>query len=169
MMQLAATARERGRRSLRPGVATVGAILLRAMVLGLIAGSALAAVVSLGIPLLLGTPRQVGELIVITMVWCLGTGTVFGMAAGFALASRRPRVLLDAVLARVIAGAAGALPYVALCVVCSIGRHDFWPSVWLTFALWFGVAGAMYGRWVVHGTVAHVDEGQDDPMTDTGA
>jgi hypothetical protein len=169
MKRFAAAVRDRRRRSLGQGVAAVGAILTRGLVLGLIAGSALGALVSLGVPLFLGAPRLIGDLIVRTTVCCLFTGTVFGLVAGFCLAICRPRVLLDGALARVIAGAAGALPYVALCVVYSLGRHDVWPSVWLTFALWFGIAGAMYGPWVVHGPLAQVDGGQDDPMTDTTA
>jgi hypothetical protein len=138
---------------LRPGVTTRRAITGRGIVVGLAAGAALGWLLIL-LLLMLRAWRLIPPLAGPIGVWTCGAGAASGLFAGLALSWQRGRVLHDGPRARVVAGTVCAAPFLLLLASVSTGSDQTWPSVYLLLALWCGVAGAMFARWIVHGTLA---------------
>jgi hypothetical protein len=138
---------------LRPGVTTRRAITGRGIVVGFVAGAAVGGLFIL-LLMMIGAWRLIPSLAAPIGARTCGAGAVAGLLAGLALSGQRDRVLLDGPRARVVAGTVCAAPFLLLLGSVSTGSDQVLPSVYLLLALWCGVAGAMFARWIVHGTLA---------------
>ena len=136
---------------LRPGVTTRRLIVGRGTFVGLVSGVSLGLCVDL--PLLMMVTWDQLLLPLLALVSCGAAGALSGVLAGLALAGERDRVLLDDPLARLIAGAASAAPLLLLCAVTSLDPDSAWPSLAVLLVLFCGVGSAMFGTWIMHGSL----------------